>query len=126
MDSVGERIKEARINKRLTQAELAKLIGLKSSQEISNWERSKKGPRKNLALLAEKLEVSVDWILKGEIPKNSKHIKLDLSETIAVGHTRINTKSVSITENLKDELLEAQRLIIQLQEENKQLRERLK
>ena len=38
MKQIGERIKAARANKNLTQAEFAKLIGAKSASVVSSWE----------------------------------------------------------------------------------------
>lgn len=42
--NIGEKIKNARKNKRLTQTQLAKLVGVKSATVVSSWESGQSSP----------------------------------------------------------------------------------
>ena len=60
------RLKELRKNKRLTQAELAKIIGI-NQNSYSYWENGKvKIDNQSLQKLAELFNVSIDYILNNE------------------------------------------------------------
>lgn len=57
---IGARLKEARDAAGLTQTELAKLVGVKGKQAISNWEHDLTRPNmETLELLAQHLNISV-------------------------------------------------------------------
>lgn len=57
-------VKIARVAKNLTQSELAKMMGV-SVKTIGSWERGKFNPTtENLIKLSEKLETSVDELVK--------------------------------------------------------------
>jgi HTH-type transcriptional regulator, competence development regulator len=84
--SIGNRIKEARKNKKLTQAMLASKVN-KSPQVISNWERGYTSPDSNdIAQLSKVLEVSADYLLgedkstliQNEFQKNENLFFFDL------------------------------------------------
>ena len=61
--SIGERIKELRKEKRLTQSQLAKEIGY-TQQIVADWETSKKKPASDAIIaLAKFFDVSADYIL---------------------------------------------------------------
>lgn len=61
--TIGDRIKELRKEKRLTQRELADKINV-SSQVISNWERTYSTPdAEDVKRLADALGTSVDYII---------------------------------------------------------------
>lgn len=63
MSISGNRIKERRIEKRLTQEQLADKVN-KSKQVISNWERGYSKPiDEDLASLSKVLDVSADYLL---------------------------------------------------------------
>ena len=64
MEQFGQRIRQERNKKGLTQLELARLIN-KSSQVISNWERGYTPTinQEDILRLANALEVSVDYLL---------------------------------------------------------------
>jgi transcriptional regulator with XRE-family HTH domain len=67
---MGERLREARIAKRLTQEALAHAIGVRA-MSISRFERGELNPsRETLMRLASALSVSTDWLLSGP-PKES-------------------------------------------------------
>ncbi|WP_205666391.1 helix-turn-helix domain-containing protein [Anaerosphaera multitolerans] len=76
--STGERIKELRIKKNLTQEELGKKFGLVKST-ISLYESNKSTPDDNIKrALAKYFDVTLDYLMgvsdnpKGEIIKNKK------------------------------------------------------
>ncbi len=64
---MGQRLKEARLNARLTQSELARQIGVKPA-EISQYESDKRTPRWNVFVkILDKLNISADRILGREV-----------------------------------------------------------
>ena len=81
-ERIGERIREARTVKKLTQEKLAELLDV-SSQAVSNWEQGKFVPdSEHLAALSKVLDVSLDalfteeekdWELK-PVNSNSRHM----------------------------------------------------
>ncbi|WP_279014316.1 helix-turn-helix domain-containing protein [Thomasclavelia cocleata] len=67
VEEVALRLKQARDDKKLTTAEVAKNTGL-SSGNISSWENGKFLPSATaLYLLSNQYGITVDWILKGDI-----------------------------------------------------------
>lgn len=78
MSNINERIKEARAQKNLSQAELGELIGV-SSQAISQWETAAQTPRLNkLDKIAKVLGVSTEWLQLG------------------IGHQTVNNQNATI------------------------------
>lgn len=66
-EKVGKRIKEARINKKMTQDTLAELIDVNTSF-ISNIERGKtKMSTETLAKISNHLYVSIDYLIFGNV-----------------------------------------------------------
>lgn len=64
MSTLGTRIKAAREQKELLQSDLAKLIGVKSSGVISNWEKDISKPDANkIVKLCHALDVSTSYLL---------------------------------------------------------------
>ncbi|OHX39639.1 MULTISPECIES: helix-turn-helix domain-containing protein [Cytobacillus] len=64
--TVGERIKDIRVNQKLTQADFAKSIGIKQSS-LSEIEQGRTKPSIDTVIATSKqYGVSTDWILKGE------------------------------------------------------------
>lgn len=62
--TIGERIKEARLRKGLTQAELAKLLGYKSRSSINKIEvEGRDIPRSSIVKFAEILGVSPSYLM---------------------------------------------------------------
>lgn len=60
MSDLGNRIRKAREAKGLSQVELASLIGVKSGQVISNWEKGENKPNVDLLIaLCKVLDVSL-------------------------------------------------------------------
>ena len=67
---IGSKIKAARIEKKLTQEQVAELLGV-SRQTISNWENEKSYPDIiSVIKMSEYYDVSLDYLLKGEEMKN--------------------------------------------------------
>lgn len=63
MKNLGETIKNARIEKNLTQPQLAKLVGV-SAGMISIWENNINEPKASyIKAIAEVLDVSTDYLL---------------------------------------------------------------
>lgn len=63
MKNLGETIKNARIEKKLTQPQLAKLVGV-SAGMISIWENNINEPKASyIKALAQALEISTDYLL---------------------------------------------------------------
>jgi len=74
--SLGERIKEKRIEHHLTQDQLSEKIFV-SRQAISNWENDKSQPDlENLIMLSELYQVTLDELLKGEKVEMNTNKKL--------------------------------------------------
>ena len=63
---IGERIASARTRAGLTQAQLAELVGV-SQTSLSRWESGEMSLNaKRLEKLATALEVSIDWLVRGD------------------------------------------------------------
>lgn len=62
---IGEKLKQARLNKKMTQEEVADKLYV-SRQSISNWENNKTYPDiGNVLALSDLYEISLDELLKG-------------------------------------------------------------
>ncbi|CDL80928.1 repressor [Xenorhabdus szentirmaii] len=66
-----ERIKQARLAKKLTQAELADMLGV-TPQSVQQWESSTEPRKTRLTALASILDADVNWLLFGESIKPLK------------------------------------------------------
>ena len=63
---IGSKIKAARLEKKLTQEQVAELLGV-SRQTISNWENEKSYPDIiSVIKMSDYYEASLDYLLKGE------------------------------------------------------------
>jgi bacteriophage CI repressor helix-turn-helix domain len=66
MKIFGTRLREVRKSKKITQIELANMLGI-SQKSYSHWENNKTFPSfENLIKLADLLEVSLDWLFGRE------------------------------------------------------------
>ncbi|MEG1662451.1 MAG: helix-turn-helix transcriptional regulator [Clostridia bacterium] len=64
---IGARIKELRLEKKLSQASLAKIINV-SQKAVDYWERGVNEPKASyIVLLSTFFDVSTDYLLKGEM-----------------------------------------------------------
>ncbi len=66
-----ERIKQARLAKKLTQAELADMLGV-TPQSVQQWESSTEPRKSRLTALASILDADVNWLLFGETLKKGE------------------------------------------------------
>ncbi len=68
-DTVGDRIKKARVARNVTQTELSKRVGT-VYQRIHEWEASWKNPSDNyLDKIAAALDISAEWLKTGLLSK---------------------------------------------------------
>ncbi len=85
--TIAERIRERRAALSLTQARLAAELGVDQST-VAKWERGPNSPRSStLQYLAERLHVSVSWLISGEEPVQrpaAESVGLSLAETARV------------------------------------------
>jgi transcriptional regulator with XRE-family HTH domain len=79
METFGQRLQQARNKKNMTQTVLANQIKVSSQKIISNWEKDVAKPEMDtLIVVAQILEVSIDWLLTGE----KKEYKIEGKVTI--------------------------------------------
>lgn len=72
MSTMGERIRQSREKKGLLQAQLAKMIGVRSSGVISNWEKDINKPDgEKMIALCEALDISLSYLLDYYGPEKS-------------------------------------------------------
>ena len=77
-DEFGKRVKQARMDKHLTQVQLAELLGVEW-QQISRIERGFSGCSNELLVpLSEELDVSTDYLLKG-VESDSELLRKQIS-----------------------------------------------
>lgn len=99
---IGPRLKKARIDKKLTQAQLAEEIDL-SNNYISNIERGTSIPSlETFVMLCNALDVTADMMLTDSVYRSSEYLK----ESIAVKLSRCSKKNMRIIERFIDLLLE--------------------
>ena len=85
METIGERIKNARKNLGYTQESLANMLYF-SDKTISSWEKNRTKPDiASLCLLSEKLNTSIDYLLYG----NKKVINQELEIKIKVNYIEL-------------------------------------
>ena len=85
--NLAERIKEARISKHYTQKDLAELINVKSTT-VSGWELGRNEPSiDTLKKLAEKLEVSFDYLAGVYSSANRNITDTDLDSMLDSAHS---------------------------------------
>lgn len=71
---IGERIKHLREESKITQAELAKEIGV-SPGNVGDWERGRAKPGFDASLaLSRFFQISVDWLMTGEDTSYHKEV----------------------------------------------------
>jgi transcriptional regulator with XRE-family HTH domain len=100
MISLGDRIREARKNKGLTQKQLADLIGAKHNS-VSDWENNKNKPDPNtIKQLMKALDVDANTLLGWD---NKENIKSDAKE---LAHEILNNEKIDkmlpLLRNLSD------------------------
>lgn len=87
---IGSKIKAARLEKKLTQEQVAELLGV-SRQTISNWENEKSYPDIiSVIKMSDCYEVSLDYLLKGEQKMNTYYDYLEESTNVVKSNTNRN------------------------------------
>ena len=87
---IGSKIKAARIEKKLTQEQIAELLGV-SRQTISNWENQKSYPDIiSVIKMSECCDVSLDYLLKGEQKMKRYYDYLEESTNVVKSNTNRN------------------------------------
>lgn len=104
MSSMGRRIKESREAKGIYQAQLAEMIGVKSSGVISNWEKDINKPDADkIVRLCQALEISASYLLdyyggndkneaitSGVVKRKNAAPKTDTAENIAKRYRKLD------------------------------------
>ena len=87
---IGSKIKKARLEKKLTQEQIAELLGV-SRQTISNWENEKSYPDIiSVIKMSECYDVSLDYLLKGEQKMNTYYEYLEESTNVVKSNIKRN------------------------------------
>lgn len=77
METLGTRLKELRKNKKLTQQNVADVLGV-SKTSVIYWEKDENVPKhESLTALAKLLDTSADWLLTGKESKDFKPLSFD-------------------------------------------------
>ena len=99
---IGPRLRKARKDRKLTQAQLAEAIDL-SNNYISNIERGTSIPSlETFVMLCNALDVTADMMLTDSVYRSSEYLK----ENIAVKLARCSKRNMRIIERFIDLLLE--------------------
>ena len=83
----GARVKQSRKDRKLTQKELAQRLGV-HFQLLNKYESGQTLPQpENIVILADLLEISLDYLLTGKAPDNHNVVDLRLMERVrALAH----------------------------------------
>lgn len=99
---VGTRLKKARIDRKMTQAQLAEEVDL-SDNYISSIERGKAIPSlETFIMICNALDVTADMMLTDSVYRTNEYLK----ESIAVKLARCSKRNMRIIERFIDLLLE--------------------
>lgn len=94
---IGSKIRAARIEKKLTQEQVAELLGV-SRQTISNWENQKSYPDIiSVIKMSECYDVSLDYLLKGEQKMKTYYDYLEESTNVVKSNTNRNIIITSLS-----------------------------
>ena len=87
---IGSKIKAARLEKKLTQEQVAEILGV-SRQTISNWENEKSYPDIiSVIKMSDCYEVSLDYLLKGEQKMKTYYDYLEERTNVVKSNTNRN------------------------------------
>ncbi len=78
---IGQRIKEARKNKGYTQEKLAEEIDIAVTY-LSRFEKGHPINLKRLAQISQVLDVSMEYLLSGTVPKSDNYLNKDFEEIL--------------------------------------------
>ena len=85
MSDIGKNIKNLRMQKDITQEQLAERLHV-TRQAVSNWENGKTQPDvETLSMLAECFEISVEELIYGKKEEPAKEKKVVIEKTIKKG-----------------------------------------
>lgn len=85
MSDIGKNIKKLRMQKDITQEQLAERLHV-TRQAVSNWENGKTQPDvETLSMLAECFEISVEELIYGKKEEPAKEKKVVIEKTIKKG-----------------------------------------
>ena len=99
---IGSKIKAARLEKKLTQEQVAELLGV-SRQTISNWENEKSYPDIiSVIKMSECYDVSLDYLLKGEQKMKTYYDYLEESTNVVILFPIKNAPNPLPTSNTDD------------------------
>lgn len=83
LNKVGNRIREARKKKKLSQAELSELLNI-SPSHMSDIENGKTNIGLDIFMrLTEVLQVSADWLLQTDVPEVNAILTVEVSNVMA-------------------------------------------
>lgn len=100
----GERLKKARLEKGLKQAELAKSLNLSNNSVISSFERGSSLPSiETLIKISEVLEVDLHWLITGDYSKKVRSSVYSLLPFIDIYKEHIK-EYVEACQNEKEKL----------------------
>ena len=86
---IGSKIKAARLKKKMTQEQVAELLGV-SRQTISNWENEKSYPDIiSVIKMSDYYEASLDYLLKGEQKMNTYYDYLEESTNVVKSNQKM-------------------------------------
>jgi len=90
---IGIRIKEMRLEKKLTQKDLAQRLGLKNDTAIANYEAGYSIPKDNIKIkLCKLFGCSMDYLMG---TSNTKNVDIDLTDIRIAQHGGIDTNGLS-------------------------------
>lgn len=100
VENQGYRIAQLRIERGLSQADLAKAIGV-AQPTIANWEKGAKRPASaKLAKVAEYFNVSTDYLLGTNKAGESQDLKEVLKEGLTYGGQELDASDLAIIEDV--------------------------
>ena len=86
---IGSKIKAARLKKKMTQEQVAELLGV-SRQTISNWENEKSYPDIiSVIKMSDYYEASLDYLLKGEQKMKTYYDYLEESTNVVKSNKKL-------------------------------------
>lgn len=106
VETFGKRLREKRLERRLTQSDVAKKVGVKRSA-VSQWEADETQPKgKNLTVLCQILNCDINWLQTGKSRE-----KDDLMDGLSADAIII-IKRVSELDKLNDPVIPAVKVLL--------------
>ncbi len=101
-ETFGNRLQQARKKKKITQDELAQLVGKNNKRAVSMWENDNAKPEMDTIItVAKVLEVSIDWLLTGvknsDVPVGQVNIAIeDYLEYLQLKNEKLQSENTSL------------------------------